>query len=264
VAGQPGRDETPPATIDGGMTERPVLPPLLRPVAVSADLHPFERGLDLAAEGAEAGTLLWSSSQEVCEGAIVLAPEQPLEPSLPIVLIAMLGLGDALGAMVPPMVAVTFGWPDRIEVNGGVVGGVRFAAAATATAEAVPDWLVIGFGIAVRGRRTEGAVPDRLRRTTLAYEGCGEVTPLDLLEAFGRHFLSWINRWQEEGVEPVQKAWLSRATGLGKRIEIPLGDQTRAGTFEGLTETGALRLVRDGVAQTVALDEAMRAPTWSL
>jgi biotin-(acetyl-CoA carboxylase) ligase len=245
------------------MTERPVFPPLLRPFAVTPDRHPFERGLELAAEGAEAGTLLWSTGQDACEGAVVLAPEQPLEPSLPIVLIAMLGLGDALGAMVPPMVAVTFGWPDRIEVNGGVVGGVRFACAATETAEAVPDWLVIGFGIAVRGLRTEGAAPERFRRTTLADEGCGEVMTLDLLEAFGRHFLSWINRWQEEGVEPVQKAWLSRATGLGKRVEIRLGDQVRSGTFEGLTETGALRLVREGVAHTIALNEAMRVPTWS-
>jgi biotin-(acetyl-CoA carboxylase) ligase len=246
------------------MTERPVFPPLLRPSAVTPDLHPFARGLELAAEGAEAGTLLWSTGQDACEGAIVLAPEQPLEPSLPIVLIAMLGLGDALGAMVPPMVAVTFGWPDRIEVNGGVVGGVRFACAATETAEAVPDWLVIGFGIAVRGRQAEGAAPESFRRTTLADEGCGEVSTLDLLEAFGRHFLSWINRWQEEGVAPVQKAWLSRATGLGKKVEVRLGAQVRSGTFEGLTETGALRLAREGVAHTIALDEAMRVPTWSI
>jgi biotin-(acetyl-CoA carboxylase) ligase len=162
------------------------------------------------------------------------------------------------------MVAVTFGWPDRIEVNGGVVGGVRFACAATETAEAVPDWLVIGFGIAVRGRRTEHSPADRQQRTTLADEGCGEVLTLDLLEAFARHFLSWINRWQEEGVAPVQKAWLSRATGLGKKVEVRLGAQVRRGTFEGLTETGALRLVREGVAHTVALDEAMRVPTWSI
>jgi BirA family transcriptional regulator, biotin operon repressor / biotin---[acetyl-CoA-carboxylase] ligase len=175
----------------------------------------------------------------------------------------MLGLGDALGALVPAMVKVTFGWPDRIEVNGGVVGGVRFACAATAVAEEVPDWLVIGFGIAVRGRRTAGAASDGLRRTTLAEEGCAMPT-LDLLEAFGRHFLSWIHRWQEAGVEPVQKAWLSRATGLGKPVEVRVGDQVRKGTFTSLTETGALRLVRDGVAQTIALDEAMRVPTWSI
>jgi BirA family transcriptional regulator, biotin operon repressor / biotin---[acetyl-CoA-carboxylase] ligase len=246
------------------MTGRPVLPPPLQPVAVAPDLHPFERCLGLAAEGADAGTLLWSTRQDACEGAIVLAPEQPREASLPIVLIALLGLRDAIGALVPATTAVTFGWPDRIEVNGGVVGGVRFACAVTETADAVPDWLVIGFGIAVRGRRAGQAGADHLQRTTLADEGCGEVMTLDLLEAFGRHFLGWINRWQEEGVAPVQKAWLSRATGLGKRIEVPLGDRVRRGTFEGLTETGALRLIRDGVAQTIALDEAIRVPTWSI
>ena len=62
----------------------------------------------------------------------------------------------------------------------------------------------------------------------------------------------------------MRKAWLSRATGLGKRVEVRLGDQVRAGTFEGLTETGALRLIRDGVAQTIPLNEAMRVPTWSI
>jgi BirA family transcriptional regulator, biotin operon repressor / biotin---[acetyl-CoA-carboxylase] ligase len=246
------------------MTERPVFPPLLRPFALTPDVRPFERCLELAAEGADAGTLLWSVGQDVCESAIVLAPEQPLEPSLPIVLIALLGLGDGLGALVPPMVAVTFGWPDRIEVNGDAVGGVRFACAATAAAEAVPDWLVIGFGIAMRGPRRERAAPERSRGTTLADQGCAEVATIDLLEAFGRHFLSWINRWQEQGVEPVRKAWLSRATGLGKRVEVHLDDQVHAGTFEGLTETGALRLIRDGVAQTIPLHEAMRVPTWSI
>ena len=117
------------------MTERPVFPPLLRPFAVTPDLDPFERCIKLAAEGAEPGTLLWSIGQDACECAVVLAPEQSLEPSLPIVLVAMLGLGDGLGTLVPPMVAVTFGWPDRIEVNGGVVGGVRFATAATEAPE---------------------------------------------------------------------------------------------------------------------------------
>jgi biotin-(acetyl-CoA carboxylase) ligase len=244
------------------MTERPVFPPLLKPLAVTPDLDPFERAVKLAAEGAEAGTLLWSIGQDTCQCAVVLAPEQALEPSLPIVLIAMLGLADGLGALVPPMVAVTFGWPDRIEVNGGVAGGVRFASAPNEASDAVPDWLVIGVSIAVRGPWAEDVRHGR-QRTTLAEEGCGDVLTSDLLEAFARHLLGWINRWQEDGVEPVKQAWLSRATGLGKRVEIRLDDQVRAGTFEGITETGAMRLARDGVAQTVALDEAMKVPTWS-
>jgi BirA family transcriptional regulator, biotin operon repressor / biotin---[acetyl-CoA-carboxylase] ligase len=90
------------------------------------------------------------------------------------------------------------------------------------------------------------------------------VSTIDLLEEFGRHFLSWIHRWQEEGMRPVQQAWLRRATGLGKDVEVRVARQLRTGIFEGLTETGAMRLVKDGVAQTIALDEAMRVPTWSI
>jgi biotin-(acetyl-CoA carboxylase) ligase len=246
------------------MTERPAFPPLLRPVAVPADLDPFERSIQLAVEGAEAGTLLWSIGQDVCQCAVVLAPEQPREQSLPIVLVAMLGLCDGLGALVPPAVPVTFGWPDRIEVNGGVVGGVRCASASSEVPDAVPDWLVIGFRIAMRGPWSNPEAPGRRPRTSLAEEGCGEVSAIDLLEEFGRHFLSWINRWQEEGMRPVQQAWLRRATGLGKEVELRVGEQLRTGIFEGLSETGAMRLVKGGVAQTIALDEAMRVPTWSI
>jgi biotin-(acetyl-CoA carboxylase) ligase len=246
------------------MTERPVLPPLLRPFAVPSDVDPFERCIDLAPEGAEPGTLLWSIGQDTCEAAVVLAPEQPREQSMPIVLVSMLGLADGLGSLVPPAIPVTFGWPDRLEVNGGVVGGVRCASASTDRDEAVPDWLVIGFRIAVRGPWANPQSQGEWPRTSLAEEGCEDVTAIDLLEEFGRHFLSWINRWQEEGVRPVQQAWLRRATGLGKRVDVLVGGHVRTGIFEGLTETGAMRLVKGGVAQTIALDDATRVPTWSI
>lgn len=247
----------------GAMSERPNFPPLYQPFAVTPELDPFERAIVVAGEGAEAGTLLWSIAQDACECAVVLAPEQPLEASLPVVLVAMLGLGDALGSLVPPVVAVTFGWPDRLEVNGGVIGGVRMASAPTVVPAAVPDWMAIGFGVAVRGPWAEDQPPDDLLRTTLAEEGA-EIQTLDLLEAFARHFLAWMNRWQDDGVGPILQAWMSRATGLGKPIVIEIGDHLRQGTFAGLTESGAIRLVKEGVTQTISLEEAMKVPSWSV
>jgi biotin-(acetyl-CoA carboxylase) ligase len=244
------------------MSERPEFPPLYRPFAVTPDLDPFDRALSVAAD-AEAGTLLWSIGQDACECAVVLAPEQSLEKSLPVVLVAMLGLGDALGSLAPPVVAVTFGWPDRLEVNGGVIGGVRMARAPTDAPIAVPDWMVIGFGVAMRGSWAGEDPGDHVLRTTLADEGCGEIQTLDLLEALSRHFLAWMNRWQADGVGPIQQAWMSRATGLGKPIEVDVGGQVRQGTFTGLTESGAIRLVKEGVTQTISLEEAMKVPSWS-
>jgi len=245
------------------MSERPVMPPLFRPLAATPDIDPFERGVQVAAGGAEAGTVLWSIGEDRCQAAVVLAPEHPLEDSLPIVLVAMLGLGDALGALLPPVVALTFGWPDRIEINGGVVGGVRMASARTEKPADIPDWIVVGYGLAAQSR-PEGPEPgNRPGHTTLADEGC-EIACIDLVEHFGRHFLSWINRWQQDGVAPVRQAWLSRAAGLSSSIEVASGPHRKQGIFTGLTDTGSIRLMRNGITQTVSLEEAMKAPSWTL
>lgn len=245
------------------MSEAPTFPPLFRPFAVTPDVDPFERAEGIAIEGAEPGTLLWSIGQDACECAIVLAPEQSLELSMPVVLVASLALGDALGALVPPVVAVHFGWPDRLELNGGVVGGVRMTWAPVESSDQVPDWLVIGFGVAIRGGWPDGEPGDDIRRTTLANEGCADIMSVELLEGFSRHFLSWLDRWQDDGVQPVRQAWLARATGLGREVDMTFGERTASGTFAGLTETAAMRLTRSGVNQTMPMFEAVRVPTWA-
>lgn len=238
------------------MTERPHFPPIYRAYAITADLDPFERAVEMANEGTDAGTLLWSARQDVYECAVVLAPENSLENSLPVVLTASLGLGDALGALIPPVIAVTFGWPDRVEINGGAVGKIRLIISETPNPTAIPDWLVIGFKLANAGH-WQGGGRDEPHRTTLAAEGC-HVDLLDLLESFSRHFLAWINRWQGDGVQPVQQAWMSRTLDVGKSISIDLSGRRREGTFKGLNEQCGLELVDHGRHHVIPLDSAIR------
>ncbi len=237
------------------MTERPQFPPVFQAYAVTADLDPFERAVDMAKSGTEAGTLLWSARQDVYESAIVLAPENSLEASLPVIMAAGLGLGDALGALVPPVVAVTFGWPDRIELNGAAVGRIRLILPETPNPTAVPEWLVVGFNLANAGYWQEGPNDER-QTTTLNEEGC-QIDLLDLLEAFGRHFLAWINRWQTDGVQPVQQAWMSRTLEVGKPITIEVDGKRREGTFKGLNEQCGLELDDHGRHQVIPLDLAV-------
>ncbi len=238
------------------MTERPVLPPIYNAFAVDAKTDPFDRAVLLAKKETEAGTLIWSEGTDFYRSALVLAPERSLEESLPVTLVALLGLGDALGALIPPVISVTFGWPDRIEINGGVVGKVRLAVADTPNPTAVPDWLVVGFDLAHEGgwiRQDHHAQ----HLTTLVEEGC-QIDHVDLLEALSRHLLAWINRWQSDGIQPVQQAWMSRAPEVGNYIEIDLGGRVKQGVFKGLNEQGSLELVDHGRHQIIPLNEALR------
>lgn len=245
------------------MTETPSLPPAYHLLPIPATGDAFSRARRIAAEGAEDGTLVWSRLRNRLDCAVVLAPEAPLRESLLVVYAAMLGLGDGLGALAPPVVAVTFGWPDRLEVNGGTVGGVRVAAAAVERPEAsVPSWMVVGVTVAIEADPKAAEPGHDPSRTTLREEGCGEIGAADLLESFGRHFLSWINRWQDDGFGPLRDAWTKRALARGRRVEVALPGVPLSGRFAGIDDAGGLLLIEEGRTLTAHLAEALSVPSW--
>ncbi len=240
----------------------PHLPPLYRLAAVDGGSDAFEQALALAAGTAEDGTVAWSRRADRLDCAIVFRPEAPLSDVLPVVYAVALGLGDAIGALAPPIVALHFRWPDRFEVNGAFAGGLRAGWSAGVAADAA-TWLVIGICVAIASPEVE-ASPAEIETTTLYDEGCADITSVGLLESFSRHALAWINRWQDDGFAPVREAWLSRATGLREEGGLAIGGDRVAGRFAGLDEQGGLRIIVDRQTRTLALADALRRPSWRL
>ena len=241
------------------------LPPAFRPIAAGARNDALSTARDLAAGGADPGSFVWAPRDDVADCAVVLAPDAPLAPSLLVAYVATVAIGDTLGALLPPVIPVVFGWPDRIVVNGAPIGGIRLLAAATAAPGAVPDWMVVGCTLALRAPR-DGDEPGRTpHRTTLELEGCGGLTVTGLLESFARHFLYWMNRWQEDGFAPVKAAWLERAAGYGPANQ---GMET-AGPWADrkllrMDADGGVRFAGDGADTARPLADILAGPTWSL
>lgn len=244
------------------MTMRPDLPSIFSASTVGAEIDPFDRAVMLARGSTDAGTFIWSERKDVYQSALVLAPERSLEESLPVVLVALLGLGDALGTLIPPVISVTFGWPDRIEINGGIAGDVRLVVAETPNPTAVPEWLVVGFSLAHEGSWGRKGDQDQ-HQTTLLEEGC-PIDHLDLLEALSRHLLSWINRWQSDGIQPVQQAWMSRAPDIGKHVKVEVDGRVKQGTFKGLNDQGGIELADQGRHLTITLGDTLLTPAATL
>jgi BirA family biotin operon repressor/biotin-[acetyl-CoA-carboxylase] ligase len=243
----------------------PQLPPIYRGVGIARG-GAFAHALDRVAGGdVEAGTLVWTRRADRLDCAVVLEPDQPLAASLPVVYVALLGLSDALGALGPPNIPVTFGWPDRIEVNGATVGGVRLAVAeARGAADAIPDWMVLGVSVQVHGFPDDDSPGLRADRTALHEEGFGEVEALPLLESFSRHFLAWMNTWQDDGFDQVCAAWVARAADYDGEVALTVAGEELTGIFTGIDGVGGLLLgMRDGVRR-VPLEAALREPSWGL
>jgi hypothetical protein len=186
------------------------LPPVFEAVHVATDAFAAARGL--AVGGGEAGTLVVADLGPMAprlELAVVLEPDRPAADCFPALPITMLAMADALAALGPPMKPIGFVWPDRFLLDGAELGRARLALPKP-SGEPLPAWLVVGIALQWRfasGNDEPGRTPDR---TALLEEGFGEVTPAAIVEAFARHLLFWVGRWQEEGLAEATNHYRAR------------------------------------------------------
>lgn len=213
-------------------------PPLLWGEEVSTDA--FDHACQRALLGCDAGLVAYRVNASVAQAALVFAPEVPLAQAMAMLPLCGVGFQNALGVLAPPEVAVHLTWDGGILVNGAACGRLRVFAPSR-DPEAVPDWLVVGFTLPLLPEsEAPGETPDR---TALYSEGCAEVQPPELLEAWTRHTLNWITRWEEEGTRPLHAEWRGLAHSVGEDVT----REGHSGTFLGVDEDFGM-LLREGEA----------------
>jgi BirA family biotin operon repressor/biotin-[acetyl-CoA-carboxylase] ligase len=247
----------------------PKLPPAYRLVALDSVGSTMAEARRLAEEeGAEDGTLIWAKEQTAGKGrqgrdwdsprgnlylTLVLRPECPPAQAAQLGFAAAVALGDAIGSVCPPL-DVTYKWPNDVLLNGRKVAGLLLES--KSTADGSLDWLLLGLGANVDSFPRDPGYP----ATSLRFEGTpAEVSAVDLLEAFGRHFLNWASRWVEEGFAPVRNAWLAHAAAKGKEIQVRLPNETLTGVFKDLDQDGRLLLERPEGLRTIAAGDVFPA-----
>ena len=222
----------------------PQLPPLLTAVAVPSGQNVHHKAIALAASS-EVGTVFYSEAVDRMHIAVVLGPEVAVADASQMLFAMMIGIGDAIGALAPPEVAVSYQMPGYILLNKGRAGVVRMAVDPAAGADSVPDWMVVSAEvmISIDDAGLENWRQDsEYEHTSLTEEGGGHISRTRLVESCSRHFLVWVNRWQDDGFRPLFDAWMHRLeTSLQVVFEATSGVE-----WLGLDETGAMLVKVDG------------------
>ncbi len=156
----------------------------------------------------------------------------PVTISLPPQLgfVAGLAAADAIAAHAPGA-EVALKWPNDVLLNGKKAAGILLEALGH-------DSLAIGIGINLVHYPRETETPSISIAAVM-----GSPPDFDgILLRLARAMTAWYEICLRGGFQPVRKAWLMRASGLGHAIRARLADSEREGVFEDLDEDGALLL----------------------
>jgi BirA family transcriptional regulator, biotin operon repressor / biotin---[acetyl-CoA-carboxylase] ligase len=147
----------------------------------------------------------------------------PPAPSL--ALVAAIALHEAASAWAPEA-GIRIKWPNDLLAGGAKLAGILL--------ERAGDAVVIGFGanLAHHPQGLERPVTSLAALTGSAPEA--SVFAEQLAESFARY----LGSWRGSGIGAIRSAWLERAHPVGTALTTPEGE----GLFEGLDESGALRL----------------------
>lgn len=202
----------------------------------------------MAREGAPEGTWLRAGRQTGGKGrqgrawqsppgnlhASTLVRVRPGDPPAPtLALVAAVALHEVVEIYAP---SVRIKWPNDLLFDGAKLAGILL--------EREGDAVIVGFGVNLASH------PDSLERpaTSLAALGGMAPEPAPFLEVLSRNLSRWLAIWRDQGVAAVRAAWLAAAHPLGT----PLVTSEGEGLFEGLDESGALRLcLADGSLRVI-------------
>ncbi len=211
----------------------PLLPPILTPIPVVNGIDVFAKAIAVAGKS-ETGTVLYSENPEYVEVAIILSPEIPKIKCNQMLYIMMVASGDAIGALAPPEVAVTYAFPGFIFLNRGEAGLVKVEIAPSNDDQSIPDWMVVGLKLRLNNNIEINENEINADITSLADEGGGYVSRTRAIESLSRHFLAWISQWEDEGFKPVTEVWNKRREET-KVITLKNGQEV---SWVGLDENG--------------------------
>ncbi|MDX6752263.1 biotin/lipoate--protein ligase family protein [Geminicoccaceae bacterium 1502E] len=185
---------------------RPLLPPAYELVVVEDGRDVALSALAAAGEAAD-GTVFWNERSDRLDMALLLEPEAPAAETALVHPVMALAVAEALGALLPPLVPVSFAFPQTFLLDGARLGCLRLRMAPAAVG-AVPAWCLLDLVIDIAPAANEpGQEP---WRTCLADAGAGGLPAASLLEGVCRHFLAWMHRWGEDGFAPVAEALNAR------------------------------------------------------
>lgn len=154
-------------------------------------------------------------------------------------------LGFATGVAIAETIDAVIGagaaqlkWPNDVFINGAKVAGIMLDSGALSNGEM---WVALAFGVNLAD------APENIDQRTTSLRDilppdAPAPEPLAFLAALRPKLEAWCARIRSEGFDPLRRAWMERAYGLGQEARVVQGENILEGRIAGLSARGELEL----------------------
>ncbi len=233
--------------------EKPMFPPLLKGHSLGKTDDLISKVIAKASLGSIA-EVFYNDSEDYLNFAITLAPEVNLLKASQMHHALMIAIGDSIGSLAPPEVAVTYKFPGFLLLNKGISGFVRLSYDPSNSEKKTsnPDWLIVEANLRLKANFDKMPIEFRMKNTSFLEEGAGFISKTRLIESICKHFLVWINKWEGEGFKPLHNIWSLRH---GKEEDYYSIDQEEI-YWIGLDENGSGLFKIKNKPETILITDA--------
>ena len=167
--------------------------------------------------------------------------------------IALLGfaagvaIAEAVDDVLGPASA-TLKWPNDVFIKGAKAAGIMLDSGSLGGERA---WAALAFGVNLASA-PQGIDQSAISLRDVLPADSPAPEPLAFLEALRPRLEAWSARIPSEGFEPLRRAWLARAHGIGQSARVLQGEQTIEGRIAGLSPRGELELETDTGRRLIA------------
>jgi BirA family transcriptional regulator, biotin operon repressor / biotin---[acetyl-CoA-carboxylase] ligase len=173
----------------------------------------------------------WASLRGNCYSTLILPIEAEISVVPHIGFVTALAVADVVRKHTAESPQLK--WPNDVLVRGAKVAGILCEVLSQ-----TPLTIAIGCGINVAHAPTGLTYP----ATSLAAEG-GTTSRDEVFQSYRTALAYWSDVWNNgQNFSAIRRAWAALAIGIGETITMSTGTERLTGTFEAITEQGAVML----------------------
>jgi BirA family transcriptional regulator, biotin operon repressor / biotin---[acetyl-CoA-carboxylase] ligase len=173
----------------------------------------------------------WASLRGNCYSTLILPVDADISVVPQIGFVVALAVADVVGkhtAAIPQLK-----WPNDVLVRGAKIAGILCEVLSQQ-----PLTIAIGCGINLAHAPVGLTYP----ATCLNAVGANAAFD-DVIQSYRAALTYWLDKWENgQNFASIRSAWITLAIGIGETISMTTGTQHLTGTFETITEQGAVML----------------------